>query len=330
MLQRVMDGFNEFIIEDGQYLRLAILNIQSGSQGWYTCASPIISKSVFIQVNIPCSIIQPPSNGFLQGSNWRAGATVTCECGENYVINCSAIRHCLPNGEWTGEECSCVVLGCDKFEAFGNGTVEIEGEHLIGGLLRYSCAPDFQLVGESVLECAKSGMWNGSLPTCEDICANNTCTDDKKCVVRQREATCISKTSDDCPLIGELVCGSDAVTYSNKCLLKVTACSTEKVIDVMHNGRCINGISCHANPVRSDVQCVNQIYFRSDIKVCVQVADGFCMQSDEGFRTVDECEDQCMGDYDETCSQAVDSGFGPFSYLRFYYDQQESKCMSFE
>ena len=42
----------------------------------------------------------------------------------------------------------------------------------------------------------------------------------------------------DCPEVLEHVCGSDKVTYKNKCLLEKAACENNKEITIVKTGRC--------------------------------------------------------------------------------------------
>ena len=47
-----------------------------------------------------------------------------------------------------------------------------------------------------------------------------------------------SSCNQGCPKVLKRVCGSDNVTYDNKCLLKKTACEKNKKITIVKKGRC--------------------------------------------------------------------------------------------
>ncbi|XP_033110934.1 E-selectin-like, partial [Anneissia japonica] len=190
----------------------------------------------------PCNVIPQPTNGYIHGGNWRTDTVATCGCEENYSINGSVTRRCLANGEWTGYECSCMINRCETIQPLENGMIIKMSEYTIGGTLEFSCNEDYRLIGESVVECQENGNWNGSVPICEDICEYNECTVNQKCVVVEEQPTCVCKTTSDCPPDDQPVCGSDARTYGNACLVQVVACDSQSDIYIAHAGKCQYGM----------------------------------------------------------------------------------------
>lgn len=55
---------------------------------------------------------------------------------------------------------------CPSFSEIDHGTVTyIEAENATGA--RFSCDPDYGLVGSEFLECLPDGSWNGTAPECK-------------------------------------------------------------------------------------------------------------------------------------------------------------------
>ncbi|XP_061590171.1 sushi domain-containing protein 2-like [Cololabis saira] len=55
-----------------------------------------------------CGWLPPPNNGKKQGTTYLQGAIVAFSCDEGYTLEGSAQRVCQRNGQWSGEDTSCV------------------------------------------------------------------------------------------------------------------------------------------------------------------------------------------------------------------------------
>ncbi|XP_078366613.1 ovoinhibitor-like isoform X8 [Oculina patagonica] len=96
------------------------------------------------------------------------------------------------------------------------------------------------------------------------VCGSDNVTYDNKCLLekaaceKNKEITIVkngkcqattnepkSSCDQECPKILDYVCGSDNVTYDNKCLLKKTACEGNKEIKVVRDGICLEGVLFH-------------------------------------------------------------------------------------
>uniref|UniRef100_A0A3Q3JPF9 Sushi domain containing 2 n=1 Tax=Monopterus albus TaxID=43700 RepID=A0A3Q3JPF9_MONAL len=62
-----------------------------------------------LQPVISCGWLPPPSNGKKEGTTYLQGAKVRFSCEDGYALKGSADRICQKNGQWSGEETSCVV-----------------------------------------------------------------------------------------------------------------------------------------------------------------------------------------------------------------------------
>ncbi|XP_071322895.1 sushi domain-containing protein 2-like [Trachinotus anak] len=58
---------------------------------------------------VSCGRLSPPSNGKKEGTRYLQGATVRLSCDDGYTLKGSAERVCQENGQWSGEETSCVI-----------------------------------------------------------------------------------------------------------------------------------------------------------------------------------------------------------------------------
>lgn len=67
-------------------------------------------------------------------------------------------------------------------------------------------------------------------------CDRSKCPSHSKCVVRRGLARCVCQKV--CPTRNRPVCGSNGITYPNKCILKRTACATKRNITLAYPESC--------------------------------------------------------------------------------------------
>ncbi|KAK2819141.1 hypothetical protein Q5P01_024702 [Channa striata] len=97
--------------EGSQFCRYDILVGRSPTMGNVTRLSfqSHISLVHDLQPVISCGWLSPPSNGKKEGTTYLKGAKVQLSCNHGYDLKGSAERICQENGQWSGEETSCVV-----------------------------------------------------------------------------------------------------------------------------------------------------------------------------------------------------------------------------
>merc|ERR1739847_21703 len=60
-----------------------------------------------------------------------------------------------------------------------------------------------------------------------------------------------------CDRMAARVCGSDGITYSSKCMMKMAACESEKDVSVVHSGPCEPKCPKYCNRMYSPVCATN-------------------------------------------------------------------------
>ncbi|XP_042364941.1 sushi domain-containing protein 2-like [Plectropomus leopardus] len=97
--------------EGAQFCRYDILVGRSASMGNATKESfqSHISLVEDLKPVISCGWLSPPSHGKKEGTTYLQGAKVNLICDDGYTLKGSAERVCQQNGQWSGEETTCVV-----------------------------------------------------------------------------------------------------------------------------------------------------------------------------------------------------------------------------
>ncbi|KAM3600110.1 uncharacterized protein V6R79_017799 [Siganus canaliculatus] len=67
-----------------------------------------------LQPVVSCGWLSPPTNGKKEGTTYLQGARVTLSCDDGYTLGGSVLRVCQENGQWSGEETTCVIPSTNK------------------------------------------------------------------------------------------------------------------------------------------------------------------------------------------------------------------------
>ena len=146
----------------------------------------------------------------------------------------------------------------------------------IGSTVTFSCDEGYELDGESKLTCRSDGLWSDMVPLCKgmfnnlrpyfcslqqsifcitkvfplnstDRCEGVSCKAWEKCVYDSSSGIrCVCRDNLECPADFQPVCGSDANSYNNYCILKATACRQGKGIEKASDGPCTPGMPVFA------------------------------------------------------------------------------------
>lgn len=97
--------------EGAQFCRYDILVGRSVTMGNATKMSfqSHISLVKDLKPVISCGWLSPPSNGKKEGTTYLQGAKVKLSCDDGYKLKGSEVRVCQENGQWSGEDTSCVI-----------------------------------------------------------------------------------------------------------------------------------------------------------------------------------------------------------------------------
>ncbi|CAH1248686.1 CSMD3 [Branchiostoma lanceolatum] len=117
-------------------------------------------------VPINCSNLTPPLNGAIDGGN-KLGDAAVYSCEEGYEMQGSAVRYCMPDQTWSGEETTCEIKECPLLDPPPNGG--INGTNYFGDTVIFDCDEGYNLVGSPFLQCESDRGWSGVRPYCEKV-----------------------------------------------------------------------------------------------------------------------------------------------------------------
>ncbi|XP_077013031.1 P-selectin [Tamandua tetradactyla] len=103
---------------------------------------------------------------------FRYQSTCTFTCEEGLLLVGESVLQCLATGNWNALPPECKAIACAPLLSPQNGTmtcVQPLGHSSYKTTCQFICDEGFSLLGPEILDCAPSGHWTGSPPTCEAI-----------------------------------------------------------------------------------------------------------------------------------------------------------------
>lgn len=202
-------------------------------------------------------------------------------------------------------------------------------EFIPGTEVSYGCEVKTKLIGSNKRKCLPSGMWTGEQPRCQDLCYRQKCEIWKKCVYNNsgNNTECKCRENRECLRSYQPICGSDAKTYNNECIMKATACREKRSIKKIANGRCSPAAICQIIPKSVCRGYFRNFYFNTTTKRCEEIIAGGCHPSGwNGFTTIKECNRTCSVNI---CVQPVDPGPCIANESRWAFNQKAGRCKRF-
>ncbi|XP_058793093.1 locomotion-related protein Hikaru genki isoform X2 [Phymastichus coffea] len=132
---------------------------------------------------IVCPAVQPsnPNLQVLEHNNSYAGKAIfTCMWG--HKLSGPQVIKCQRDGTWSGPLPTCKEITCPTPSVPKNGRIVDHEQQQryqqtskrriqrVGSLLRFSCLPGHQLVGQASIICTENGTWSHQSPICEVRC----------------------------------------------------------------------------------------------------------------------------------------------------------------
>ncbi|XP_043212550.1 CUB and sushi domain-containing protein 3-like [Amphibalanus amphitrite] len=119
---------------------------------------------------IDCGEPDVPEESYVTGYDFHVNSDVEYHCNVGHLLVGEPVRRCQRDGTWSGDVPLCKYIDCGRAFAVLHGDVQyVTGQTYLGSELEYSCARNYQLVGDRLRTCQVDGRWSGSAPVCEEV-----------------------------------------------------------------------------------------------------------------------------------------------------------------
>ncbi|XP_055511010.1 zona pellucida sperm-binding protein 3 receptor-like isoform X4 [Leucoraja erinacea] len=124
---------------------------------------------------VTCDELPPIMNGVAPSppnrENWKYGMVARYSCDENYSLIGAVELACTETGEWNNELPTCRAVLCHLPDVPLNGQIEagFGPTYMYRDTISYSCTEGFEMVGQSVIECAENNTFVPGPPSCKAV-----------------------------------------------------------------------------------------------------------------------------------------------------------------
>ncbi|MBZ3871168.1 Sushi, von Willebrand factor type A, EGF and pentraxin domain-containing protein 1 [Sciurus carolinensis] len=115
---------------------------------------------------VSCGEPESPEHGFVVGSKYTFGSTITYQCEPGYELEGNRERVCQENKQWSEGTATCQKTKCAAPSEFQNGKVDMENT-TTGLSIVYTCHRGYSLQGPPQAHCTQHGTWSHPVPLCK-------------------------------------------------------------------------------------------------------------------------------------------------------------------
>ncbi|CAB4066558.1 CSMD [Lepeophtheirus salmonis] len=124
-------------------------------------------------VSLSCPDLSPPRNGHFFGGRCQNVVHEACafECRSGYSLSGgSALRVCLPNGTWSGNQPECKPKRCKNLSTPRNGKVKCaSSSNIVDSECQITCNKGYRLIGSKRRVCLPISLWSGLPSYCKPL-----------------------------------------------------------------------------------------------------------------------------------------------------------------
>ncbi|ESO92606.1 hypothetical protein LOTGIDRAFT_233055 [Lottia gigantea] len=120
---------------------------------------------------VPCPDITVPAHGKVNATSGAYGDDIEYTCKRGYELIGGNIRRCLDYGDWDILAPYCQIISCPPLpKTITNGRLLSQSDnYTFNSSVEFECNNGYEMIGNSVLTCRESGMWDSTSPYCIKI-----------------------------------------------------------------------------------------------------------------------------------------------------------------
>ncbi|XP_044748344.1 sushi, von Willebrand factor type A, EGF and pentraxin domain-containing protein 1-like isoform X2 [Coccinella septempunctata] len=195
-------------------------------------------------------------NGYILGTSYYFEDQVTSVCVDGYNLVGAKKLNCSKNGRWEPSKPNCVGPQCRAFKVPANGNITVFAEMFhdvyeeektlfdVGTQIEVICREGTTLIGESVITCQESGVWDNDPPICES--PFTTTPKPQRCTVDQLQSA---------PENGHIVQESIEAYQEEQSNFVEYNCNIGYESDGLNNSICTDGIWSDVNITCTRISC---------------------------------------------------------------------------